>query len=301
MGPDRASPAMSASDRETLWSVQFQVDSSWQHLPLAHCVERQRTSSRAYLMIGAHRRQRLHVLKLTLAGEGRFEDGRRQYALRPGDAFLCRVSDPNIRYYYPPEGVHPWEFIFLSFWNGNPMVEELLDRYGPLYHLGENSAFEKRLTYYERFAGQFLALASQDALALTGSVFQGCLACSQERSSPLSPAQTLVRGVRQVITGRVSEDISVGEVARMLKVTPEHLCRVFKRETGQTIRQALSEEKMHYAADLLSLPDLGVKEVAARLGFKDPSHFSRYFRREMKVSPNEYRRKHSRPETPYKD
>ena len=47
--------------------------------------------------------------------------------------------------------------------------------------------------------------------------------------------------------------------------------------------------KMHLAAELLQQPDILVKQVAAQLGFADPFHFSRTFKRVFGLSPDAFR------------
>jgi transcriptional regulator GlxA family with amidase domain len=46
------------------------------------------------------------------------------------------------------------------------------------------------------------------------------------------------------------------------------------------------------SAFLLRTTTLAVREVAAQVGFEDPFHFSRFFKRQMGVSPREYRTSH---------
>jgi AraC-like DNA-binding protein len=48
--------------------------------------------------------------------------------------------------------------------------------------------------------------------------------------------------------------------------------------------------KMHIAAQLLQDPEMAVKQVSSRLGFADPYHFSRSFKRVFGLSPEAFRR-----------
>lgn len=55
-------------------------------------------------------------------------------------------------------------------------------------------------------------------------------------------------------------------------------------------KRYLEEFKLRQAAELLVSGSLPVAEIAARLGYRDPYHFSRRFKHFAGVSPERYRR-----------
>ncbi len=78
--------------------------------------------------------------------------------------------------------------------------------------------------------------------------------------------------------------------AKNLGITPETLCRVFQRFANTTPYQHLLRLKINRAVDLLLGTELLTKEVGYRLGFSDPFHFSRVFKRLQGTSPSNFRR-----------
>jgi AraC-like DNA-binding protein/maltose-binding protein MalE len=92
------------------------------------------------------------------------------------------------------------------------------------------------------------------------------------------------------IQGNLEKSLKVGNIARQLKVSPEHFIRVFSQSTGQTPLQFINDAKMEKAKALLKKGDLTVGEVAYSLGFKSRDHFSRLFHQLVKHTPNEYRK-----------
>jgi AraC-like DNA-binding protein len=84
---------------------------------------------------------------------------------------------------------------------------------------------------------------------------------------------------------------SVRELALEVKMTPDHLQRLFKQETGLRLGSVISERKLGQAAHLLSSTDVVVKEVAYTVGYRHPSSFVRAFRRRFGQSPTEYRQR----------
>jgi AraC-like DNA-binding protein len=84
---------------------------------------------------------------------------------------------------------------------------------------------------------------------------------------------------------------NIEEAAARCKVTVPYVCRLFKRFDHVTPYQYLLRHKMQYAADLLSDPQVLVKQVAQRLEFADQYQFSRAFKRIFGLSPTQFQRR----------
>ena len=84
---------------------------------------------------------------------------------------------------------------------------------------------------------------------------------------------------------------SIGQYAERLGVSAATLYRVVKRSTGKTPLAWIDEAVVSEAKALLSHTDLTVNEIGARVGVLDPSYFSRFFRKQVGVSPIDFREK----------
>jgi AraC-like DNA-binding protein len=82
---------------------------------------------------------------------------------------------------------------------------------------------------------------------------------------------------------------SIGEYAERLGVSVATLYRVVKRSTGKTPLAWIDEAVVSEAKALLNHTDLSVNEIGARVGVLDPSYFSRFFRKQVGVSPVDFR------------
>ena len=82
-----------------------------------------------------------------------------------------------------------------------------------------------------------------------------------------------------------------GEIASRLGYHSYYLNRVFKRNTGVTIHQAVIKEKIRIAKHLLSETNLPISDVASEVGFEERSQFCTVFRKYTGFTPTEYRRK----------
>lgn len=82
---------------------------------------------------------------------------------------------------------------------------------------------------------------------------------------------------------------SIGEYAERLGVSAATLYRAVKRSTGKTPLAWIDEAVVSEAKALLSHTDLTVNEIGARVGVLDPSYFSRFFRKKVRMSPVDFR------------
>ena len=86
------------------------------------------------------------------------------------------------------------------------------------------------------------------------------------------------------------QTLKVGALAAFCNLSAAHFTVVFKQETGCSPRDYLNLLRIHRACEWLQGTSLPMKEIAARLGYQDPFHFSRRFKEFQGVSPTEYRR-----------
>lgn len=92
-------------------------------------------------------------------------------------------------------------------------------------------------------------------------------------------------------------------MARAAEMSPSHFCRLFKNETNRTPASYLKQLRMGKARELLEETTLSVKQVMARVGLFDESHFVRDFQALYGLSPARYRACHhgQRPAGPMRE
>lgn len=81
----------------------------------------------------------------------------------------------------------------------------------------------------------------------------------------------------------------VAGYARELGVTPNHLNRAVRSETGRSAGEWIENARLSLARTLLHDPSIPISEVSYRLGFEDPAYFSRFFRKLVGMSPTDFR------------
>lgn len=106
---------------------------------------------------------------------------------------------------------------------------------------------------------------------------------------PPSQSRPLAHRYRLAVEEHFATHHLLTDYAALLKVTPNHLNDAVRLATGSSAGSMLRERQLLEAKRLLLHSPLTISEIAYRLGFKDPSYFSRFFRRMAQLSPGAFR------------
>ena len=96
----------------------------------------------------------------------------------------------------------------------------------------------------------------------------------------------LVESAKAALLSRLFENSSVSEVAGDVDVSPYHLCRSFRAETGMTLHAYRRNIRLRTALGLTGTYRGNLSALAVRAGFYSHSHFTTAFRRAFGVSPS---------------
>ena len=93
-----------------------------------------------------------------------------------------------------------------------------------------------------------------------------------------------------IMESRYAEDLSVAQIARDIGLDRSYFSTLFRRETGLSPKESLTQLRVRRASDLLLTTDLPVAEVALACGFQ-PESFSRVFKKKTGKNPLAFRRR----------
>ena len=94
---------------------------------------------------------------------------------------------------------------------------------------------------------------------------------------------------RDLSAGKVDVLYQVQDYARSQYLHPSYFSTVIKSKTGKSVNSWIAEKVIAEAQAILSRSRLSIQEVAFQLGFKEPGHFSRFFKKHTGVSPSYFR------------
>ena len=98
-----------------------------------------------------------------------------------------------------------------------------------------------------------------------------------------------VRAAIAFVHDNLHRDIYVAEVAHLVTLSRSRFCHLFKSEVGLSLIQYLRKVRMEKARDLLVTSFASVKVVAAEVGYNDPTHFEREFKKTYGSTPLQHR------------
>ncbi|WP_455383424.1 response regulator transcription factor [Salinispira pacifica] len=104
------------------------------------------------------------------------------------------------------------------------------------------------------------------------------------------PSNHLARQCVRIVRERFRENLGLELLASELDVSPTHLSRTFKQETGINFKDFLCSTRLAEARRCLETTTLKVYEIAGTVGFGDEHYFSDVFKKKVGVTPAEFRR-----------
>lgn len=107
----------------------------------------------------------------------------------------------------------------------------------------------------------------------------------QTAAPPVDPAEQ----IRRVLLARVTDRVSLEEVAEEVCLSPTRAKQVFRAAYGCGIMAYFNQLKIWQAKRMLGSSSLTVEQVSRKLGFSSPSYFTRVFQRTTGESPTTYR------------
>lgn len=102
-----------------------------------------------------------------------------------------------------------------------------------------------------------------------------------------------VEKAKSFIANNIASPITVKEVADHVNLSAEYFTKLFKRETGQNIKEYIALSKVSAAKEMLEHSNISVGMIALELGYSYFSHFTQVFKKYENMTPSEYRSRFS--------
>jgi transcriptional regulator GlxA family with amidase domain len=92
-----------------------------------------------------------------------------------------------------------------------------------------------------------------------------------------------------IVESEFASDLSLDDIAHRVASSRRQLQRAYSEIGNTTFREHLTAVRMERAAELLTIRGLTVRDVARRVGYRQPAQFAKAFRRHHGVAPSDYR------------
>jgi AraC family transcriptional regulator len=119
------------------------------------------------------------------------------------------------------------------------------------------------------------------------------------RLEKTAPARATARGglatwqqrrVAEFIEEHLGDDVSLSDLAQLVRLSPFHFARAFKQSFGVPPHRYHIGRRMERAKDLLAVKGLSVTEIGIDIGFRETSSFTAAFHKFTGHTPSDYRR-----------
>ncbi|MBM3529202.1 MAG: helix-turn-helix domain-containing protein [Alphaproteobacteria bacterium] len=253
-------------------------------------------------LIRAHRHRNLFQILLIERGGGEMTH---EATTIPFAAPAAILVPPTVAhgYRFRPDETDGWVVSFtedvaagLGERSGEPLKRLKALAAEPVIPLGDTTEI-KRLSrlFADLHEESFLAregyrLAMRGLMVLI-AIEVARLAASRARTGvvTLAPADATVEALRRLVEEHFREQRLIGFYADKLAITPDRLNDHVKRASGVTAGHLIRQRVLTEAKRALVFTGQAINEIAFELGFADPSHFARFFRKQTGMTPQAFR------------
>jgi len=92
-----------------------------------------------------------------------------------------------------------------------------------------------------------------------------------------------------IVDAEYASDLALDDIARRVASSRRQLQRAYAEIGDTTFREHLTAVRMECAADMLQAQALTIREVAQRVGYRQPAQFAKAFRRHHGQAPSDFR------------
>lgn len=260
-------------------------------------------------LLGPHRHRDLELM-FYVAGTGTDRLGAARFDVAPGDVLL--ITPGIVHDASGLDSAQGWAVEFaveaasagavsagdavLQLWWSNPLLT-------PFLAAGErarSARFSVPESDRPRWAARLAAMHAEQEQQREGHAeavraYLTITLIELARLAAPSPAGLRQQGepvlarVFEVVDDRYAERLSTSDVAAAVGLTPGYLTTVVRERTGRTVLDWITERRMAAARTLLLTTDLSAETIARRVGYEDPTYFSRRFRVHHGLAPGRWR------------
>lgn len=243
-------------------------------------------------------------------GSGTFAIGGREYPAEEGDLFLITNGVFHLLEGKPGSRLKVVTLYFL---------EDLFCRYGSsetdfeyllLFHTSakgpapkvslDQATRRKVVLLLDQIARELKEEKGYHRIAVKNCLCQILLILNRAAGIEKSPADpptlrmrdaSRLKPVFDFIHERYCNKLALGEISAVSNMSTSHLCRYFKKVTGQTITEYIKRFRVDRAKELLIADEKSITWIAQEVGFESHSYFDRIFHEVTHVTPQAFRRK----------
>ena len=97
----------------------------------------------------------------------------------------------------------------------------------------------------------------------------------------------------EYITSHLGDELKISFLARYVDMSISNFCKQFKKETGITVNEYITNQRCKKASELLSETTYSIQEIGSYVGYNDNNYFVKVFKKVYNTTPSQYRKNHN--------
>lgn len=227
-----------------------------------------------------------HQILFTREGEGQLYVGDQSLRLKEGYVFYIMPGIPHE--YYPVDG--KWTTNWVVF-RGNNLQQMMQDLEFPSFLCRKAADIQPIQRLFENiYASAGNPVRGNETCSLL--IYQYIMAVRRALlfDTDNTCSNRVIEAGLIFMNEHYDRNISLGELASLCHISPQHFCRVFRMETGMRPMEYLTRKRMLEAKVLLCNTKQSVAEISRQTGYEDPAYFGMVFKKYEGMSPGQYRK-----------
>lgn len=222
------------------------------------------------------------------SGKGTLKVNEVDYVIEKGTFFYLSPNTPH-EYYGT---TNKWEVEWIIF-SGNQINKILSELNFNSTKVAILSNLDKIEVYYNKI---FISLKSDDYLGkvISSSILYEILVEFFTLLQKVNEIETIernniVNNIKHYIDNHYNETLTLEDLSELVHVTPQYLCKMFKRQLNLRPFQYIAMKRIQQAKILLNDSNMSINEIAYYVGYNDCSYFCAIFKKSEMISPSEFR------------
>lgn len=235
-----------------------------------------------------------YILIYCEKGSGWIEYDNEVYHLNRYNTFILPANQPHS---YGSDAKDPWSIYWMHFTGSNASMFSLI--FGKIIDTSEshNSRNIDRIQLFEEIFQNLEMGYSFEILEYTSFCLMYFLASlkylDQYREIKTIKELDIIQKSILFMKNNLEKKLTLEEIAHSVGYSVSHFSNYFMSKTTFPPIDYYNQLKIQKACSYLQFSNLKIKEIAYKLGYYDPFHFSKSFKKETDLTPKEYRKKYN--------
>jgi AraC-like DNA-binding protein len=229
------------------------------------------------------------LIHFILSGRGKLHINDHVFTVSEGDAFII---PSNKVAYYEADSENPWHYVWIGFLgiNSQMYTYQLMNSTNEIYvfHNLDINKYKENIFKIIELQGSSTSnyfKANSILFDIMSSLYEDL-----NFNEDFGFKNSLADEIKFFMDINYPEKIKIVDIAKTFGIHPNYLSKIFSQKYELSPKRYLIELKLKKACKLLTTTELPISIIANSLGFDDQLAFSKIFKKELSISPSEYRK-----------